>query len=236
MAEPGGTAWLSVPEAARRLGISERAVRKRIAANALEAVREGGGPWRVRVGTADAAPIGTTIGTDPARDGTTGGTAEPIEAAYRVTPAEIEQAVSRTSAQYMGDLRTMLAEVGKVYEGQLAAKDAAIEAKDQALALQTAALEAKDETIATKDQALAAHALTITELRRRADLAEAQLQRRLEADQARILRQAEAEQARQRAEEAVQAVQAALPAQAAPAEVQGDPPNLWEQLRRWWIR
>ena len=48
---------------------------------------------------------------------------EPLEGAYRVTPTEIEQAVSRTSAQYMGDLRTMLAEVGKVYEGQLAAKD-----------------------------------------------------------------------------------------------------------------
>ena len=51
---------------------------------------------------------------------------EPIEAAYRVTPAEIERAVSRTSAQYMGDLRTMLAAVGKVYEGQLAAKDQTI--------------------------------------------------------------------------------------------------------------
>ncbi len=34
--------------------------------------------------------------------------------------------MSRTSAQYMGDLRTMLAEVGKVYEGQLAAKDETI--------------------------------------------------------------------------------------------------------------
>ena len=69
----------------------------------------------------------------------TGGQA-PISAAYRVTPAEIEQAVARTSAQYMGDLRTMLAEVGKVYEGQLAAKDE-----------------------------------TIAELRRRAEVAEAEL-------------------------------------------------------------
>ena len=63
-----------------------------------------------------------------------------IGAQYRVTPAEIERAVSRTSAQYMGDLRTMLAEVGKVYEGQLAAKDE-----------------------------------TIAELRRRAEVAEAEL-------------------------------------------------------------
>ncbi|HEY8602315.1 MAG TPA: hypothetical protein VIL85_28085 [Thermomicrobiales bacterium] len=88
---------------------------------------------------------------------------EPLEAAYHVTPAEIEQAVSRTSAQYMGDLRTMLAEVGKVYEGQLAAKDAALEAKDQALT--------------TKDQVISTQAETIAELRRRAEQAEAERDR-----------------------------------------------------------
>ncbi len=55
MTEPGGTAWLSVPQAARHLGISERAVRKRIAAHSLPAQRDGGGPWRVRVGTTGAA-------------------------------------------------------------------------------------------------------------------------------------------------------------------------------------
>ena len=84
---------------------------------------------------------------------------EPFEGAYRVTPAEIEQAVSRTSAQYMGDLRTMLAEVGKVYEGQLAAKDVA--------------LAAKDEALTTKDQVIGTQAETIAELRRRAEAAEA---------------------------------------------------------------
>lgn len=74
---------------------------------------------------------------------------EPIDAAYRVTPAEIEQAVSRTSAQYMGDLRTMLAEMGKVYEGQLAAKE----------------------------QVITVQAETIAELRRRAEQAEAERDR-----------------------------------------------------------
>ncbi len=64
----------------------------------------------------------------------TGICSEPIEATYRVTPAEIAQAVSRTSAQYLGDLRTMLAEVGKVYQGQLAAQD-------ETIATQRAALE-----------------------------------------------------------------------------------------------
>jgi hypothetical protein len=98
---------------------------------------------------------------------------EPIEVAYRVTPVEIEQAVRRTSAQYMGDLRTMLAEVGKVYEGQLAAKDAA-------LAMQTAALAAKDETIA--------------ELRRRAEA--------VETERAAVLQRAEDAARAARAEDA----------------------------------
>jgi septal ring factor EnvC (AmiA/AmiB activator) len=127
-----------------------------------------------------------------------------------VTPTEIEQAVSRTSAQYMGDLRTMLAEVGKVYEGQLEAKDAALEAKDQTLAMQTTALAAKDETIA--------------ELRRRAALAEEEL--------ARLHRASEAEQRRENAAYAVrQGAREAFDRQVAPEET---PPGLWVQLRRWW--
>jgi len=114
-----------------------------------------------------------------------------------VTPAEIEQAVSRTGVQYMGDLRTMLAEVGKVYEGQLAAKDAALEAKDQALA---------------------ADALTIAELRRRAEVAEAEVARwRQEQD-------------------AAQAVPEGAGAQEAPAKARDDAPGVWGRLRRWWRR
>ena len=62
-----------------------------------------------------------------------------------MTPAEIEQAVSRTSALYLGDLRAVLAEVGKVYEGRIAATEASVAAKDE----------------------------TIAELRRRAEVAEA---------------------------------------------------------------
>ena len=132
----------------------------------------------------------------------TGTPFEPIEAAYRATPAAIEQAVSRTSAQYMGDLRTMLAEVGKVYEGQLAAKDETIAAKDAALA--------------AKDQALAAHALTIAELRRRAEVAEAEVARwRQEQD-------------------AAQAVPEGPGAQEAPAESRQDTPGVWARVRRWW--
>jgi ribose 1,5-bisphosphokinase PhnN len=74
-----------------------------------------------------------------------------------VTPAEIEQAVARTSAQYMGVLRTMLAEVGKVYEGQIAAQQETIaELRRQ-----------RDEDREREREALA-------ELRRRAEVAEAE--------------------------------------------------------------
>jgi hypothetical protein len=72
MTEPGGTVWLSVPEAARHLGISERAVRKRIAVQTLPAQRDGRGPWRVWIGTDGAAvpeppEVGTTApGVEPA--------------------------------------------------------------------------------------------------------------------------------------------------------------------------
>jgi len=92
-----------------------------------------------------------------------GNAEEPLEASYRVTPAEIERAVGRTSAQYMGDLRTMLAEVGKVYEGQLAAKDETIVTQREALATQA-------ETVAEQRAALA-------ELRCRAEQAEAERDR-----------------------------------------------------------
>ncbi len=64
MAEPGGTVWLSVPQAARHLGISERAVRKRIAVQGIPAARDGRGPWRVRVGTGEGAvPEPPEVGT-----------------------------------------------------------------------------------------------------------------------------------------------------------------------------
>jgi len=101
--------------------------------------------------------IGATPGVTPeTAPGQAGNPSKPIEAAYRVTPAEIEQAVSRTSAQYMGDLRTMLAEVGKVYEGQLAAKE---------------------QVITTQGE-------TIAELRRRAEVAEAALSQQRRAEEA----------------------------------------------------
>ena len=98
-------------------------------------------------GGSGASPEGSTANA---------GAPEPIEARYRVTPAEIEQAVERTSVRYIADIHTLFdrvsAEVGRLYAAQLAAKD-------QALAAQDGRISAQQETIA--------------ELRRRAEAAEA---------------------------------------------------------------
>lgn len=130
-AEPGGTSSgtvrYSVPQAARRLGISERAVRKRIAAGTLHAERAGGRWWVWLEPEPVPEPGGTGSGTQAEPDGTD---AEPIEARYRVTPAEIEHAIERTGARYVADMRTLFAELDaryeRLYRDQLEAKDGLI--------------------------------------------------------------------------------------------------------------
>ncbi len=138
--------------AAVHLGLSIEATRKRAQRGTLTGYKFDGAWYVVLPNVQDGQAVaGRTVPTldrdtvlpDGQDTGQDDGQ-DTIEAHYRVTPAAIEQAVSRTSAQYLGDLRTVLAEVGKVYEGQLAAKD---------------------ETIATQREALA-------ELRRRAEAAE----------------------------------------------------------------
>jgi hypothetical protein len=146
-----GPGPVAVPVAARALGISERAVRKRIAAGTLHG-EPFGRSFRVWL-PADAPEPGP--GPGPLRGPEPGRGPEPIEATFRVTPAEIERAVSRTSAQYMGDLRTMLAEVGKVYEGQLAAKDRTIGTQADTLALQAETIAALRHRAESAESALA---------------------------------------------------------------------------------
>ena len=225
-----------IGEAAQQLGLNVDAVRKRIKRGTLPAYKEDE-RWYV-------ALDGVLPGVQPAASYPAGSPVQdavqddqpPIEAAYRVTPAAIEQAVSRTSAQYMGDLRTMLAEVGKVYEGQLAAKDAAL---------------------AAKDQALAADALTIAELRRRAEMAEQadsepsaleQGQARLLAERGTALHAKEEVLTMQRRtiatlreevmqlkiEREQQAASAALSALETLPEAQQAAPVVWGRVRRWW--
>ena len=117
---------IPIAEAATLLDLSQEAVRKRINRGTLAGYKRAGGwyvvlaPGDLLSGRQDDRTAGRQDKPGHRQD------SEPLEATYRVTPVEIERAVSRTSAQYMGDLRTMLAEVGKVYEGQLAAKDETI--------------------------------------------------------------------------------------------------------------
>ena len=146
--EPGpGQRPVSVPAAAQALGISERAVRKRIHAGTLRA-RPFGRSFMVWLPD-NAGPLaepGPAPGPEPGP--------EPIEAAYRVAPAEIERAIERTGEKYVADFAGLYdrisTELGRVYEGQLTAKD---------------------QVIATQGE-------TIAELRRRAEVAEAAVVRR----------------------------------------------------------
>jgi len=125
----------TVPEVARLLGISERGVRDRIARGTLQAEREGT-RWMVLLPAErpttppedDAAVRGSLRGSD-AVGGAVGGGSDAV-----VTPAEVERAIQRTGQQYTADLRAMLAELRQVYEGQIAAKDAALAAKDETIA------------------------------------------------------------------------------------------------------
>jgi excisionase family DNA binding protein len=65
-APEAGTAWYSVPAAAARLGLKERAVRKRIAAGTLRAERTREG-WRVQLPAVPGpAPDRPEAGTGPA--------------------------------------------------------------------------------------------------------------------------------------------------------------------------
>ena len=112
MAEPGGTTSHSVPEAARLLGISERAVRKRIVAGSLAAERAGSGPWRVRLGAARAVPVGTGGGTG----------AVPIEAEYHNVnevnaPPSVALVPLAAVADQLQGLADRLAELAERNEG-----------------------------------------------------------------------------------------------------------------------
>lgn len=119
----GGTGRYSVPQAARYLGISERAVRKRIQTGSLAAERDGR-QWVVFLPAVPGAAPGGTEG------GTSGGTgaepAEPIEAGYRVTPAELEQAIARTGERYVADIAALYDRVEASYREIIDAKDQTI--------------------------------------------------------------------------------------------------------------
>ncbi len=110
MTEPGGTVWLSVPQAARHLGISERAVRKRIAAHSLSAQRDGGGPWRVRVGTTGkAVPEPPKVGTTEPDAAPTPGALATVGDDSRAVLAAKDQVIAAQAATISAQAQTIAA-------------------------------------------------------------------------------------------------------------------------------
>jgi excisionase family DNA binding protein len=113
----GGTVRYSVPEAARYLGISERAVRKRIDAGTLAAERNGS-RWVVFLKAVPGSVQGDTGGgTDAVSDPNL------IEAQYRITPEVIEQTIERTGDKYVADITALAERFDQLYAGRLADKD-----------------------------------------------------------------------------------------------------------------
>lgn len=116
-ANPGRdpAAWLTMREAGEQLGMTPNAIRQRIRRGSMTALKVDG-IWRVQL-PARVRPGPTRAPYDRGADQedttapTTGGPTDPstIEARFRVTPAEIEQAIERTGDKYLADMQAMLA-------------------------------------------------------------------------------------------------------------------------------
>jgi len=150
---------IPIAEASAALGLSAEALRKRLNRGTLDGYKQDGA-WFVvltpqaerqdamagRQDVAAGQSAGRQDATPPDRQD-----AQPIEARYTTTPADVERAIEATAARYVADFAGLYdrisAEVGARYEQTIAAKD---------------------ETIATQADALA-------ELRRRAEVAAAAL-------------------------------------------------------------
>ncbi len=110
MTESDGTVWLSVPEAARHLGISERAVRKRIAVHALPAQRDGRGPWRVLIGTTGAAvPEPPKVGTTAPDAATSPGALATVGDDWRAVLAAKDQVIAAQAETISAQAQTIAA-------------------------------------------------------------------------------------------------------------------------------
>ena len=169
--EAHGGRWFTIAEVGQLLGMSERSARDWVKRHQLPtnearpvrveelAVREQMARERRTPRRFPEVP-GEVSGEVP------GGASEPIDAGYRVTPAEIEQAVERTGAKYVADMQTMYRTISeeyrRLYEAQLAAKDETITELRRRAEVVAALYE---QRLADKDAALAAKAETIAEIR-----------------------------------------------------------------------
>jgi len=109
-----GQCELPLVDGAARLGITPEALRKRLQRGSLDGCKRDG-EWYVWLDEQQ----------DTRQDG--GRPAGQTEGRVVVTPALIEDALERTGARYMADLDTLFTRVSRLYEDQLAAKDALID-------------------------------------------------------------------------------------------------------------
>ncbi len=124
----------SVPEAARLLRISERAVRDKLERGTLPGRKEGRF-WRALLSPDEAtATAGRVDGSAAAIE------VEVIERPSRPALTDIEQAVERIGQRYVGDIETFYtrisAELTARYQVELAAKDETIAAQRQTILTQ----------------------------------------------------------------------------------------------------
>ena len=121
---------VSARDAARIVGVNERTIRRWIRAGVLPAVRDGAA-YRIDLDELHRTAVGQRTpdsAADTPHQAPQGTPQQPdiIEARYRVTPAEIEQAVERTGERYVADMASMFDRVDGLYRAQLDAKDETI--------------------------------------------------------------------------------------------------------------
>ncbi len=209
---PGGR-WLTVSEVADLIGMSERSARDWVKRHALSVndarpLRVAEQAVREQLAREHRAPRrfseanGEVPGGTPEAFGGSG----PIEAAYRVAgevAAEVALVPLATMVEELRGLADQLNDMARRNEG-LAMEVGQLRERQVG---QETQLLAKYQTIATQQE-------TIAELRRRAEVAEAERDRLA----------------------AAQAAQAGPGAQETPVEAQGDVVGVWGRLRRWWSR
>ena len=202
---PGGR-WLTVSEVAQLIGMSERSARdwvKRhdLLVNDARPLRVAEQAVRDQLAREHRTPRRTPEANGEVPGGTPEafGGSEPIEAAYRVVgevAAEVALVPLATMVEELRGLATQLNDMAR---------------RNEALALEVGQLRERQGGQAAQ---LTAQEQTIAELRRRAEMAEAQL-------------------ARQQAEAVAQAAQGTAGAARA-LEQEEHAPQGWARLRRWW--
>ncbi len=228
--EAPGSRWLTMPAIGVLLGMSERAARDWVRRHNLPI--HGSRPMRVSEQAVLAQMAAEervarkspeVIPEVPGSPGAAPGSVEPIEAAYRVAgeaAAEVALVPLATMVEELRGLADQLAELAR---------------RNEALALEVGTLRERqvghEREMTAKDQALAADALTIAELRRRAEHAETELARRREeeAGAGALLRRRVEQERRNRA-----GMQDGPEAPGAPERPQEARRGVWPRLRRWW--